>query len=301
MSTTINFRDINSVNMPNRQIPTRANSARGNSAFAIAGSDMSADMLRARQGETNHNNVFRLSLSGSFASFMETGKIANSDEMEDYSMLHDRTSQLADIARDMFFRGGSWGNSTGVRSMEEMTQLFDERLTALRNADNISDERREMEIEALKRGFVLAVEARFHGTSGGVHLQGTSSGLARFSDSRFSNHQSIGQFAVRETIRILNTGASEEAQNLLFQALESVVLQTSGSISGRDAFEASLRARSEEFDAIEERRNRQNERLLELLAALQEDAQSIRSAAHSIIVAELLTTTQNLLRQWDLA
>jgi len=234
-----------------------------NSTFGVANSSMSADMRRGRLGgvdtfDYNPNNTLRFSLHGSLASFITTGKIVGSDAMENYSRYDDPMAQLqlSHVARDAFF----FGNGQGVRGIEEMAQLFDERLDALRNATGISEERRYLEIEALKRGFVLAVEKRLHGTHGyNRHVAGNA-------DSRFSSAESLGRFSLNTLKQILETGASDEVRNLLFQGLEKVILNTSRVVNGQELL-AKIRytREQEEVNALQEKFEFQQARFDELL------------------------------------
>jgi len=146
INNSVNFHGatLTSRRLPNEN--SRTNAARNNSAFGVVGNDMSAQMLNRRQGDTTLNEgSLQLSLHGSFMSFMETGKVANSDNMEDYSMFDDRMqTTLTDTARRMFFSAYQGDGNYNVRSLEEMARLFDERIEALRNATGISEQRREI-------------------------------------------------------------------------------------------------------------------------------------------------------------
>jgi hypothetical protein len=185
-----------------------------------------SEMLSRRGDMTIDEGILQLSFSNSFRAFMETGVITTGDNMEDYSRFD--TDSMRDwlahnIATFAFFGEYHGDGESSVRSLDEMARLFEDRMEALRNATNISEQRREIEMEALTRGFVKAVEMRLIGTSGASADLGT--------DSRFTSSEAITQFAIDSTEKIRQMGVGEEVQALLFQGLSNVVLNQSSILS----------------------------------------------------------------------
>lgn len=214
------------INLSNTIQPRRISDT--NNTFRVSNNNKTAQNLQQKRGNlTLNEGILQLSLTGSFMGFMNTGTIITGDNFEDYSEISGGLrNHMADIAKRMFFTSYQGEGEYTIRSIEEMTNLFEKRIEALRNATNISDERREIEKEALKRGFVMAAQMRFIGTTG--------ESMVISSDRRFSTREAIKQFARNTTTQITQTGASKETQHLLFQSLSNIVERQSGIIYGNE-------------------------------------------------------------------
>jgi len=207
-------------------------------------------------------------------------------------------SNLAHDVANLFFYENYGSENYSVRSLEEMARLFDERFATLKNVEGIFEQLREIQMEALKSGFVKAVEMRMYGTSGAVEM-----------DNRFFTRQSIAQFALGSVMDILRTGASEETQSLMFQGLSKIVDLQSRILTSKEHFEAVERhlktrlANSEEqrkswesISNFQEMVKIQQQKFDKLIVTLMGDMNNIRSNAYSEINVGLFTQTQNFMK-----